>query len=83
MKSAFRTHLSSRRSEASVGTYFPCTGASHEHGRVGPDTRSLRSLLRDDGSFHASFGHAFHVVALEHQKEDEDGQHGDHRAGHH
>ena len=35
-------------SEANVGTYRPCIGASHVVGTVGPDTRSLRSLVRDD-----------------------------------
>jgi uncharacterized membrane protein YedE/YeeE len=40
--------LSSRASEASVGINFPGAGAGHPHGIVDPDTRSLRSLLRDD-----------------------------------
>ena len=42
--------LSSRRSAdgASVGIYSPVRGASHTTGTADPDTRSLRSLLRDD-----------------------------------
>jgi PelA/Pel-15E family pectate lyase len=40
--------LSSRTSEASVGIYLPCNEASHAPVQVDPDTRPLRSLLRDD-----------------------------------
>src|SRR5450432_3620401 len=40
--------LSSRRSEASVEIYRTVLWASYSAGRVDPDTRSLRSLLRDD-----------------------------------
>jgi hypothetical protein len=42
------TRLSSRMSEASVGTYSHLFEASHDIGTIDPDTRSLRSLLRDD-----------------------------------
>jgi hypothetical protein len=37
-----------RRRRASVGIYSPCRVASHQLGTVDPDTRSLRSRLRDD-----------------------------------
>jgi hypothetical protein len=40
--------LSSRMSEASVGTYRPGSVASHPVMTLDPDTRSLRSLVRDD-----------------------------------
>jgi hypothetical protein len=42
--------LSSRASEASVGIYCPSSVASHGARMMDPDTRSLRSLLRDDSS---------------------------------
>ncbi len=44
-RSSEATPLSSRRSEATVGIYYPVIIAGH---MVDPDTRSLRSLLRDD-----------------------------------
>jgi hypothetical protein len=40
--------VSSRRSEATVGIYYLGRVAGRKHPTVGPDTRSLRSLLRDD-----------------------------------
>jgi lipoprotein signal peptidase len=40
--------LSSRTSGASVGIYSHYAVASHTAGQADPDTRSLRSLLRDD-----------------------------------
>lgn len=40
--------LSSRSREATVGTYAPLPGAGHQAGTPGPDTRSLRLLVRDD-----------------------------------
>ena len=40
--------MSSRTSEASVGIHSPVIEAGHGAGKVDPDTRSLRSLLRDD-----------------------------------
>ena len=40
--------MSSRTSGASVGICYPCTGAGHDAKKADPDTRSLRSLLRDD-----------------------------------
>jgi hypothetical protein len=40
--------MSSRRSAASVGTYSHCTVACQGARMVDPDTRSLRSLVRDD-----------------------------------
>jgi hypothetical protein len=45
---AFMTDLSSRRSEASVGIYFPEVRASSSALKADPDIRSRRSLLRDD-----------------------------------
>src|SRR6478736_3214087 len=42
--------MSSRASVASVGIYCPCSVAGHTAEKVDPDTRSLRSLLRDDSS---------------------------------
>jgi hypothetical protein len=41
-------NLSSRTSEASVGIYRPYSVASSKDVAVDPDTRSLRSLVRDD-----------------------------------
>jgi hypothetical protein len=43
--------MSSRMSVASVGIYHPFGGASHEHVKADPDTRSRRSLLRDDSRY--------------------------------
>jgi hypothetical protein len=40
--------LSSRTSAASVGIYLLVLVAVSGAGTIGPDTRSLRSLLRDD-----------------------------------
>jgi hypothetical protein len=40
--------LSSRRSEATVGIYRPGSVVSHAAETADPDTRSLRSRLRDD-----------------------------------
>jgi len=40
--------MSSRRREAPVGTHSVARMASHEAHAVGPDTRSLRSVVRDD-----------------------------------
>jgi len=40
--------MSSRTREARVGIYHPLLAAGHEAHRVDPDTRSLRSLVRDD-----------------------------------
>jgi uncharacterized membrane protein YedE/YeeE len=44
------TPLSSRTSEASVGICSPLLVAGHAAERIDPDTRSLRSLLRDDNA---------------------------------
>jgi hypothetical protein len=43
-----RESTSSRRSEASVGIYCPCTVASFAPMTMDPDARSLRSVLRND-----------------------------------
>ena len=40
--------MSPRTSEASVGIHSPAIEAGHDAGEADPDTRSLRSLLRDD-----------------------------------
>src|SRR5476651_2573920 len=43
-----RAILSSRTSEASVGIFYPRSMPGLKHHTLDPDTRSLRSLLRDD-----------------------------------
>ncbi len=48
------TTVSSRRSEASVGIHSPARVAGLGAKKVDPDTRSLRSLLRDDSSLERS-----------------------------